>query len=64
MPPLLTHAGRNMEQRGHADPAGVVGCGAWWAAGSSGDGGGLLPAIPPSPFLLLIEKGMESSIAE
>lgn len=24
MPPLLTHAGRNMEQRGHADPAGVV----------------------------------------
>lgn len=65
MPLLLTRGGRNMGQCGHAGPARDVEAVVWGREQASlgmGEAGGL-PFFFPT-FLLLIEKGMESSIAE
>lgn len=65
MPLLLTRGGRNMGQCGHASPAGDVEAvvrGGEQASLGMGEAEGL-PFLP-FHFLLLIEKGMESSIAE
>lgn len=65
MPLLLTHGGRNMGQCGHAGPAGDVEAVVQSREQASlgiGEAGGLL-FLPP-PFPLLIEKVLDSGIAE
>lgn len=65
MPLLLTCRGGNMGQCGRIGPAGNVEVVVWGRKQTSlwmGETGGLL--FLPLPFLLLIEKGLESSNAE